>query len=145
MAGVLRGGIAGTLVLDAQGIIRLAEADKSVSAWARRTDALGGEIVTAASTLAEVLRGGARDARILSILRRVTVVDIDKNLGRKAGELLGATGMSGHRCTVDALIAVVALAQRRPVILLTSDPDDLARLTEEPDRRKRERIAVIAL
>jgi predicted nucleic acid-binding protein len=145
MAGVLRGGIAGTLVLDAQGIIRLAEADKSVSAWARRTDALGGEIVTAASTLAEVLRGGARDARILRILRRVTVVDIDKNLGRKAGELLGATGMSGHRCTVDALIAVVALAQRRPVILLTSDPDDLARLTEEPDRRKRERIAVIAL
>jgi predicted nucleic acid-binding protein len=145
MAGVLRGGIAGTLVLDAQGIIRLAEADKSVFAWARRTDALGGEIVTAASTLAEVLRGGARDARIHRILRRVTVVDIDKNLGRKAGELLGATGMSGHRCTVDALIAVVALAQRRPVILLTSDPDDLARLTDEPDRRKRERIAVIAL
>ena len=53
--------------------------------------------------------------------------------------------MSGHRCTVDALLAAVALTQRRPVILLTSDPDDLARLTEEPDRRKRERIAVIKL
>jgi predicted nucleic acid-binding protein len=145
MAGVLRGGIAGTLVLDAQGIVRLAEADKNVFAWASRTDALGGDIVTAASTLAEVLRGGARDARINRILRRVTVVDIDKNLGRKAGELLGATGMSGHRCTVDALLAAVALVQRRPVILLTSDPDDLARLIEEPDRRKRERIAVIKL
>jgi hypothetical protein len=71
------------------------------------------------------------------------VVEIDKNVGRKAGELLGATGMAGHRCTVDALLAAVALAQRRPVILLTSDPDDLARLTEEPNRRKRERIAVI--
>jgi predicted nucleic acid-binding protein len=145
MAGVLRGGIAGTLVLDAQGIVALAEADKNAFAWARRTDALGGDIVTAASTLAEVLRGGARDARIHRILRRVTVVDIDKNLGRKAGELLGATGMSGHRCTVDALLAAVALVQRRPVILLTSDPDDLARLIEEPDRRKRERIAVIKL
>jgi predicted nucleic acid-binding protein len=145
MAGVLRRGIAGTLVLDAQGIVRLAEADKNVFAWASRTDALGGDIVTAASTLAEVLRGGARDARINRILRRVTVVDIDKNLGRKAGELLGATGMSGHRCTVDALLAAVALVQRRPVILLTSDPDDLARLIEEPDRRKRERIAVIKL
>ena len=145
MAGVLRGGVAGTLVLDAQGIVRLAEADKSMIARVRKADGSGGEIVTAASTLAEVLRGGARDARIHRILRRVTVVDIDKNLGRKAGELLGATGMSGHSCTVDALLAAVALTQRRPVILLTSDPDDLARLTEEPDRRKRERIAVIKL
>jgi len=145
MAVVLRGGVAGTLVLDAQGIVRLAAADKGVFAWARRTDALGGDIVTAASTLAEVLRGGARDARIHRILRRVTVVEIDKNVGRKAGELLGATGLSGQRCTVDALLAAVALAQRRPVILLTSDPDDLARLTEEPERRKRERIAVIKL
>jgi predicted nucleic acid-binding protein len=143
--GVLQGGIAGTLVLDAQGIVRLAEADKSVFAWARRTDALGGDIVTAASTLAEILRGGARDARIHRILRRVTVVEIDKSVGRKAGELLGATGMSGYRCTVDALLAAVALAQRRPVILLTSDPDDMGRLTEEPDRRKRDRIAVIKL
>jgi predicted nucleic acid-binding protein len=145
MAVVLRGGVAGTLVLDAQGIVRLAAADKSVFAWARRTDALGGEIVTAASTLAEVLRGGAGDARIHRILRRVTVVDIDKSVGRKAGELLSATGLSGQRCTVDALLAAVALAQRRPVILLTSDPDDLARLTQEPDRRRRERIAVIKL
>ena len=101
--------------------------------------------VVGASTLAEVLRGSARDARIHRILRRVTVVEIDKSVGRKAGELLGATGMSGQRCTVDALLAAVALAQRRPVILLTSDPDDLARLTQEPDRRRRERIAVIKL
>jgi len=92
-----------------------------------------------------VLRGSARDARIHRILRRVTVVEIDKSVGRKAGELLGATGLSGQRCTVDALLAAVALAQRRPVILLTSDPDDLARLTQEPDRRRRERIAVIKL
>ena len=69
-----------------------------------------------------MLRGGAGDARIHRILRRVTVVEIDKSVGRKAGELLGATGLSGHRCTVDALLAAVALAQRRPVILLTSDP-----------------------
>jgi predicted nucleic acid-binding protein len=144
MAGILRG-LAGTLVLDAQGLVRLAEADKNVFARVRRADALGGDIVTAASTLAEVLRGGPWDARIHRILRRVTVVEIDKNVGRKAGELLGATGMSGQRCTVDALLAAVALAQRRPVILLTSDPDDMARLTEEPDRRKRDRIAVIKL
>jgi predicted nucleic acid-binding protein len=107
------------------------------------TDQRGGEIVTAASTLAEVLRGGAKDARMHRILRRVTVTEIDREVGRKAGELLGATGMSGHRCTVDALLAAVALAQPRPVVLLTSDPDDMARLTEEPGRERTERIAVV--
>jgi hypothetical protein len=41
------------------------------------------------------------------------------------------------------MLAVVALAQPRPALLLTSDPDDMARLTEESDRTKRERIAII--
>jgi len=41
------------------------------------------------------------------------------------------------------MLAAVALAQRRPALLLTSDPDDMARLTEESNRSKRERIAVI--
>jgi predicted nucleic acid-binding protein len=143
MAVLLRGGVTGTLVLDAQGLVRLAEADEHVLVRVQEADASGADMVTAASTLTEVLRGGPRDARIHRILRRVTVAEIDKNVGRKAGELLGATGMSGHRCTVDALLAVVALAQRRPVILLTSDPDDMARLTEEPGRRKVDRIAVL--
>jgi hypothetical protein len=37
----------------------------------------------------------------------------------------------------------MALELERPVILLTSDPDDLARLVEEPERPKTERIIVI--
>jgi hypothetical protein len=53
--------------------------------------------------------------------------------------------MSGHRHTVDALLAVVALAQPRPVVLVTSDPEDMARLTEEPERAKAERIAVVTV
>lgn len=31
----------------------------------------------------------------------------------------------------------------RPVVLLTSDPDDLSRLVEEPERPKAQRITVI--
>ncbi len=133
----------GALVLDARGLVKLAAGDPAVRALVQTAHRRYDNVVTAASTLAEVLRGGARDARIHRILRRVTVVEIDRNVGRKAGELLGATGMSGHRCAVDAMLAVVALAQPRPALLLTSDPDDMARLTEEPNRSKRERIAVI--
>ena len=101
--------------------------------------------MTAASTLAEVLRGGPRDAPLYQALKHVQVVPISADLGRRAGELLGATGMSGHDSTVDALLATVALAQSRPMLLITSDPDDMARLTEEPHRKKAERIAVVSI
>lgn len=130
-------------MLDAEGIVKFATGDARTlqrleAAWQRES-----QVVTAASTLAEVLRGGTRDANLHRVLSRITVVPIDKSLGRNAGELLGRTGMSGHRCALDALLAVVALEQVRPVVLLTSDPDDMARLTEEPDRPKAERIAVL--
>jgi hypothetical protein len=133
----------GALVLDAQGLVKLAAGDPAVRALVQTAHRRYDDVVTAASTLTEVLRGGTADARIHRILQRVAVASIDKAAGRKAGELLGATGLTGHRCAVDAMLAVVALAQPRPALLLTSDPDDMARLTEEPGRSKRERIAVI--
>jgi predicted nucleic acid-binding protein len=77
------------------------------------------------------------------ILSRVEIMPIDQQAGRAAGELLGQTGMSGRRCALDALLAVLALAQPRPVVLLTSDPADLTRLTEEPGRPRTQRIHVV--
>jgi hypothetical protein len=138
-------GVGGIVVLDAQGLVRLAHGDPAVRARAREVIQRGGEVVTAASTLAEVLRGGPRDAPLYQALKHVQVVPISADLGRRAGELLGATGMSGHDSTVDALLATVALAQSRPMLLITSDPDDMARLTEEPHRKKAERIAVVSI
>ena len=92
----------GALVLDAQGLVKLAAGDPAVRALVQTAHRRYDNVVTAASTLAEVLRGGAADARMHRILQRVTVASIDKAAGRKAGELLGATGLSGHRCAVDA-------------------------------------------
>ena len=74
---------------------------------------------------------------------QITVVPVDKALGRAAAELLGQAGLSGHRCTIVALLAAVALGQPRPVVLLTSDPEDMARLTHEPGRPRADRIAVV--
>lgn len=95
--------------------------------------------------LRKVLRGGPRDAEIHRILKNVEVIGINGPLGRAAGELLGRTGLSGHRCALDALLAVVALTQPRPVVLLTSDPRDLVKLTHEPERPKAERVAVVSV
>jgi predicted nucleic acid-binding protein len=141
----LRGGVGGSLVLDAEGLVKLASGDpraRNIFEVARRRH---GHIVTAASTLAEALRGGPGDARVHRVLGRVTVIPINEPQGRAAGELLGRTGLSGHRCALDALLAVVALEQPRPVVLLTSDPRDLARLTEEPGIRRAERVVVAAI
>lgn len=132
-------------MLDAQGLAKLAAGDPAVRALARKAQQGNHAVVTAASTLAEVLRGGSGDAPVHHALRHVAVAEISKDLGRKAGELLGATRVAGDQHTVDALLAVVALAQRRPAVLLTSDPGDMVRLTEEPDRKRSERIAVVAL
>jgi predicted nucleic acid-binding protein len=135
----------GALVLDAEGLVKLAHGDLRALARARAAHRLQHSVVTAASTLAEVMRGTPADAKLHRVLGRVNVEPLAKEHGRAAGELLGRTGLSGHRCALDALLAVVALAQPRPVVLLTSDSSDLRRLTEEPHRPKRERVAVIPI
>jgi predicted nucleic acid-binding protein len=100
-------------------------------------------MAVSAITLTEVLRGGSRDAAVHRVLSRITVVPVTADIARRAGELLGATGLAGHRCAMDAIVAATALQLERPVVLLTIDPDDLSRLTEEPERPKVQRIAVV--
>jgi len=100
-------------------------------------------VVAAATTLTEVLRGGPRDAQVYRALNRVKIISIHAEDGRAAGELLGRAGLSGHEHALDALVAVVALAQPRPVVVLTSDTKDLERLTDEPGRPRRERVAIV--
>ncbi len=57
------------------------------------------------------------------------VVPLTRDLGRAAGELLGASGLPAT-ATVDAMVAATALGQPRPVVILTSDPRDLGALVE---------------
>jgi predicted nucleic acid-binding protein len=95
--------------------------------------------------LAKVLRGGQHDAAVHRVLNRVVVLPVDQDCGRAAGELLGRTGLPGRRCAMDALLAAIALRQSRPVVLLTSDPEDLGKLTEEAGRPRSQRVAVVRI
>lgn len=140
-----RGALGGTLVLDSEGVAKLARGDESARMWARRAYEREAAVVTAASVLAEVLRGGQKDAAVHRVLNRLVVLPVDEDCGRVAGELLGRTGLPGRRCAMDALLAAVVLRQSRPVVLLTSDPDDLGKLTEEAGRPKSERVAVVLI
>lgn len=138
-------GVGGVLVLDAEGLVKLARGDTVARSYFEDARQAKGAIVAAASTLTEVLRGGPRDAPVYRILVKMTVVPIDSDTARAAGELLGRTGLAGHRCALDSLVATIALAQARPVVLLTSDTNDMERLTHEPERRRQERVAVIRI
>ena len=135
--------VGGTLVLDSEGLSKLAAGDARARAHLNTARTRRARLAVSAITLTEVLRGGARDAAVHRVLSRITVVPVTAEIARRAGELLGATGLSGHRCAIDAVVAATALELERPVVLLTSDPDDLSRLVEEPELPKAQRVAVV--
>ena len=133
----------GTLVLDSEGLAKLAAGDARARAHLQAAIGRRAVVVASAVTLTEVLRGGPRDAAVHRVLSRITVVPVSPALGRHAGELLGAIGLPGKRCSVDAVVAATALGRERPVVVLTSDPAGLNRLVEEPGRPKAQRVTVI--
>jgi predicted nucleic acid-binding protein len=133
----------GTLVLDSEGLSKLAAGDQLARAYLETARSRRARVVVSAITLTEVLRGGPRDVAVHRVLFRITVLPVTAEIARHAGELLGQTGLSGHRCAIDAVVAATAFELEHPVVLLTSDPDDLARLTEIPGRPKAQRILVI--
>ncbi|MBP2320916.1 putative nucleic acid-binding protein [Kibdelosporangium banguiense] len=133
----------GTLVLDSEGLSKLASGDFRARAHLETARVRRARVVVSAVTLTEVLRGGSRDALVHRVLSRIVVAPVSPELGRAAGELLGTTGLSGHRGAIDAIVAATALQQPRPVVLLTSDPDDMNSLVEEPGSAKEHRVVVV--
>lgn len=138
----LRGRI-GALVLDADGLVKLADGNSRAVSLAKDAYEANAPVIIAASTLTEVLRGGPRDAPVHRVIHRIEIASIDESLARRAGELLGRVGVSGHTHALDALVAVVAMDQPRPAVILTSDTEDMKLLVEEPQRARRERVAVV--
>lgn len=122
----------GTLVLDSEGLSKAAESDRAIQVHleaAKRRDA---RVVISAVTIAETMRDPVRDANLNRAIKAVVTVDVDKDIARDAGALLGGGAMSGTpgNSTVDALVAATAIRQELPVLVLTSDPGDLVRLVD---------------
>ena len=133
----------GTLVLDSEGLAKLAAGDARARAFLASARAQRARVAASAITLTETLRGGPRDAAIHQVLSRITVVPVSVGIARRAGELLGSAGFSGRRYAIDAVVAATALRLDRPLVLLTSDPDDMNRLVEEPGVPQAKRIVVV--
>jgi hypothetical protein len=108
-----------SLVFDAGALIAL-ERDERAS-WVRLKTAYSrGEVpLTNAAVLGQVWRGGPRQARLSLALAGMDIRPLDEDLGRAAGELLGATRQSD---LIDASIVLVASDGDE---IITSHPDDL--------------------
>lgn len=117
-----------SLVLDAGALVALERNERPM--WLRLKAAhLDGDLpLTHAAVLAQVWRGGPRQARLARALDGIDVRAFDEPLGRAAGQLLAAAGGAD---VVDA--GVVLLAADGDEIV-TVDPDDLEQLAEASGR-----------
>jgi len=97
----------------------------------------GRRVVTSAAILAEILRGEARDAGIYRVLGGVAVEPVTREIGERAGKLIGMARLSAEQA-VDAMVAATALEQAGPVLLVTSNVPHLSALVAE-----HERVAVV--
>jgi hypothetical protein len=115
-------------VLDAGGLVALERGNRDVLCLLKAEVAAGRVPRTHGGVLGQVWRGGmGKQTRLAQVLAGLRVLPLDEALGRRAGLLLARARADD---VVDA--AVVLLAVDGDTIL-TSDPEDLARLAGAAD------------
>lgn len=117
-----------TLVLDSGALIALDRNERAMWTRLKAAERAGEPPRTHAGVLGQVWRGGPRQARLSRALAGVDVYPLDEPLGRKAGELLGATALS------DVVDATVVLLSSDGDDIVTSDQNDLELLVAASGR-----------
>ena len=110
------------ICLDAGALIAVERGDRWVRAAARRARSAGHAVHVVPEVLAQVWRGGPRQARVAAFLSSegVEIPAYDAETARAVGHL---AGLSGHTDVVDVHVVLHALLH--DLTVLTSDPDDL--------------------
>jgi hypothetical protein len=123
------------MVLDNEGLSKAAT-DRAMYVRLKVAYDEGHRVLTSAAILAEVLRGGGRDAEVHRVLARVAVEPVSEAIGQRAGHLIGAARMSTADA-VDAMVAATAIAEAEraeasdraaSVLIVTSDLPHLTKL-----------------
>ncbi|MFB9347065.1 DNA-binding protein [Streptomyces heliomycini] len=117
-----------TVVLDAEGLSAWIAQDRKIAAMFQVFHATGADFVVGANTLVEVSHARVNTARLRWALSRVRVEPVTEQAAKAAAELLKSVGLHGHKYAIDATVAEMALRQPGPVVILTSDIDDMSRL-----------------
>ncbi|MFB7518231.1 hypothetical protein [Streptomyces sp. NPDC056144] len=115
-------------VLDSEGLSRAAARDRLIQARLDRARQGGARVVTSSMTLIEAYHDKIPLASWKWMLSRVVVLPVTEDVAKGAIELLGSTGLHGHKYAIDAALAVIAGRERGHVTVFTSDVDDMTKL-----------------
>ncbi|WP_329368029.1 DNA-binding protein [Streptomyces sp. NBC_01483] len=118
----------GTLVLDCEGLSKFVSDHEPVVALVAEARKRGMEVVLSALTIIEAVHSRTDKARLAWALSGMRIVPIGDEEAKAASAMLIGAGLHGHKYAIDAAVAEMALRQRRPVVMLTSDVDDMAKL-----------------
>ncbi|KPC82394.1 DNA-binding protein [Streptomyces sp. NRRL S-4] len=118
----------GTLVLECEGLSKFVSDHEPVVAFIAEARKRGMEVVISALTIIEAVYRRTDKARLARVLSGVRIVHIGDEEAKAASAMLINAGLHGHKYAIDAAVAEMALRQRRPVVMLTSDIDDMAKL-----------------
>nr|WP_206443064.1 hypothetical protein [Candidatus Protofrankia californiensis] len=89
---------------------------------------LESDLVISANTIIEVSDAGVSMPRLNWVLSRLKVEPITEQTAKASTKLLKEAKLHGHKYAIDATVAEVALRQPGPVVMLTSDVDDMSKL-----------------
>ncbi|MEZ0092541.1 DNA-binding protein [Streptacidiphilus sp. EB129] len=118
----------GTLVLDCEGLSKLVNDHEPAVALVAEARKRGMEVVISALTIIEAAHSRTDRARLAWVMSGLRIVHIGDEEAKAASALLISAGLHGHKYAIDAAVAGMALRQQRPVVMLTSDVDDMTRL-----------------
>lgn len=118
----------GTLVLDSEGLSKFVADNEPVVALVGEARKRGMEVVVSALTIIEATHRKTDKARLAWIPSGLRIAPVGDEEAKAASTLLLDTGLHGHEYAIDAVVAEMALRQQRPVVLLTSDLDDMTKL-----------------
>jgi hypothetical protein len=112
------------IILDAGALIAIDRGDRTLAAAIKHDIASGRVPRTHGGIVAQVWRGSARQARLAQLINVLEVIPLDRDLGRRSGALLAATGLS------DVIDAALVMLCSDGDLLMTSDPRDMTQLAE---------------
>jgi PIN domain len=130
--------VGGVLVLDNDAINK-ASTEREVFVYLSAALRRQARVVTSAAVLAEIMRGGNRDAALHRVVGQIVVDPVTEEIGLSAGRLIGSTGFDSTE-VVDAIVAATAhdhadrakRAGTEPdILVLTADLSHLPALVGE--------------
>jgi hypothetical protein len=117
--------MAGTLLLDSEGLSRLYRYNREISALIAGARHEGIRVGSTTMTRLEAEDSRLQRPRIAWSLSHIHLYPITRAVSDSAASLLRTHGLSGHKYAIDATLAAIARAAPAPVTVATSDPEDL--------------------